>query len=184
MKINKETRERVGALTIPLRPDVYENGVPLNFIPWEVDLSPSALYTCSVTCRKLLGHKTPELKWISVKRWVTLTPAGVTLPPGCYLSIKRRESFEAIPRPKFVKQDYILLLMPYGTVFFGDGEGRPLSEPDIWLQTGSGRTYFEEMLEKDINNPLPGYFKTCHTYFANNPEQVGIHLKRKKSTTE
>ncbi|NBW00069.1 MAG: hypothetical protein EBR67_11320, partial [Proteobacteria bacterium] len=125
MQISKSFKERIKNITIPMLPEAYSDGVPHTFIPWEANLSPSALYNCSVACRKAAGHKTPELKWVSVKRWVNITPAGVTLPNGCFLSVKRRETFEAMPRPKFIKQDYVLLLMPYGNLFYWNNEGDP-----------------------------------------------------------
>lgn len=180
MKTSKALKEKISKITIPLRPEIYEPPVPLDFVPWEVDLSPSALYTCSVGCRKSAGMKTPELKWISVKRWVNISPTGsVPLPPGCYLSIKRRETFEAFPAPKFKKEDYMLVMLPYGNIVFTDLEGKPFEESYLWIES-NGITNFESLLENDINNPLPGYFQSCYDYMQKNPDQIGIHLKRKK----
>lgn len=157
--------------------------VPEDFLPWNVDLSPSALYGCSIGCRKNMGIKTPEVKWISVKRWVNITPLGATLPPGCYLSIKRRETFEARPEPKFIKQDFVLVMFPYGNVWSQKEEGIPITEEWLWSEE-NGKTIFEWLLDKDYSRPVNGYFKSCYDYMNKNPDQIGIHLKRKKNLTK
>jgi hypothetical protein len=154
--------------------------VPESFIPWNVDLSPSALYSCSVTCRKSMNIKTPEVKWISVKRWVNVTPMGINLPMGCYLSIKRRETFEAYPEPKFIKQDYALVMFPYGNVWSQQNVDTPITEEWLW-SIDNGKTIFEWLLDKDASRPISGYLKASYDYYMNNPDQIGIHLKRKKN---
>ena len=41
-------------------------------------------------------------------------------------------------------------------------------------------TVLEALMRKDAAQPLPGYFASCHKYMIENPDQIGIHLKRKK----
>lgn len=156
--------------------------VPKDFLPWNVELSPSALYNCSVTCRKASGIKTPEVKWMSIKRWVTTTPEGVVLPPGCYLSIKRKEVFVASPSPRLEKQDFILVMFPYGNVWSQKEQDVPITEEWLWSDAG-GKTIFEHLFDKDAAKPIKGYFASCYEYMVKNPDQIGIHLKRKKSNS-
>lgn len=179
--IDKSIVERIKNIKIP---NIGNNkNIPQDFLPWNVDLSPSALYNCSVACRKAVGIKTHELKWISVKRWVNITPAGVTLPSGCYLSIKRREIFEALPTPKFKKQDFVLVMFPYGNVWSQRDVDVPITEEWLWSEE-DGKTIFEHLLTKDLNKPISGYFEACYEYMKKNPDQIGIHLKRKKNLTK
>lgn len=155
-------------------------GVPSDFLPWKSDLSPSALYNCSVSCRKASGIKTPEVKWMSIKRWVTTSPEGVELPEGCYLSIKRREKFVAFPSPHLEKTDFILVMFPYGNVWSQIDNGIPITEDWLW-SVHDGLTAFEMLLNKDAVKPVKGYFNSCHKFMIKNPDQIGIHLKRKRS---
>ena len=182
--VNPEIVEKIKKLKIKVNePIAYDKGLSKDFLPWNVDLSPSALYRCSVVCRKQMGHKTPEIKWISVKRWVNITPEGVHLPAGCYLSIKRKESFEALPTPKFVKQDYVLIMLPHGNVWSMIDDDLPLTEDWLWSKVGN-KTQFEVLLKKDFEEPIIGYFQECKKYMDDNPDQIGIHLKRKKNLTK
>jgi hypothetical protein len=43
-----------------------------------------------------------------------------------------------------------------------------------------GKTVLEALIEKDAASPIQGYFKSCYDYMLSNPDQIGIHLKRKK----
>ena len=182
--VNQEILNSVAKIKIPTVSGIHKKeNVPIDFLPWNVDLSPSALYGCSIGCRKLMGIKTPEVKWISVKRWVNITPMGVHLPAGCYLSIKRREVFEAFPEPKFIKQDFVLVMFPYGNVWSQKEPEVPITEEWLW-SLDKGKTIFEWLLEKDASRPINGYFKACYEYMQNNPDQIGIHLKRKKNLTK
>jgi len=181
--LNAELIERISKTKINVNPEVYSHEIQKAFLPWDVDLSPSALYGCSVGCRKSMGIKTPEVKWISVKRWVNITPMGVTLPPGCYLSIKRKETFEATPTPKFIKQDFVLVLFPHGNVWSQKEEDDPITEEWLWSEE-NGKTIFEMLINKDYDRPISGYFSSCYGYMKKNPEQIGIHLKRKKNLTK
>lgn len=152
--------------------------VPNSFLPWETNLSPSALYNCSLPLRKANKIKTPETKWISIKRWSTSTPSGVKLPPGVYYSIKRHEVFENIPEPKFVKTEFALILLPYGNVFSQIKPGVPITEE--WLfEELEGKMMIERLMDKDAASPIPDYFKSVFNYMKKNPDQIGIHLRRK-----
>lgn len=181
--LNSELSDRIAKTKIKVNSEVYSPDIPKTFLPWDVDLSPSALYSCSVGCRKAMGIKTPEVKWISVKRWVNITPMGITLPPGCYLSIKRKETFEALPTPKFVKQDFVLVMFPHGNVWSQKEENDPITEDWLWSEEG-GKTIFEMLIDKDFDRPINGYFSSCYEYMRKNPDQIGIHLKRKKNLTK
>lgn len=124
--------------------------------------------------------KTPEVKWTSIKRWVTKTNAGIDLPPGCYISIKRKESFVAFPTPHLEKKDYILVMFPYGNVWSQQAPDVPITEEWLW-STIDGVTIFEMLLSRDALSPIKGYFKACYDFMLKNPDQIGIHLKRKKT---
>jgi hypothetical protein len=154
-------------------------GVPDDFRPWESGLSPSALYGCSLVLRKKTRIKTPEVKWTSIKRWVTTTPEGVSLPPGVFLSIKRKEEFVPLPNPHFSKTEFVLLMFPYGNVWSQRSPDVPITEEWIW-GFSSGRLVLESLMMRDAAMPVPGYFRACHEYMVQNPDQVGIHLKRKR----
>ncbi len=154
--------------------------VPPDFKPWNVNLSPSALYNCSVSCRKAMKLKTPEVKWVSIKRWVSTTPSGIVLPEGCFLSIKRKESFVPYPTPHLEKRDFILVMFPYGNVWSQIEPENPITEE--WLFSESGdKLMFERLIDKDALNPIQNYFKLCYDFMKDNPDQIGIHLKRKKN---
>jgi hypothetical protein len=157
-------------------------GVPADFVPWESGLSPSALYNCSVSCRKASGIKTPEVKWMSIKRWVTTSPGGITLPPGCYVSVKRKERFVAFPEPRLEKTDFILVMLPYGNVWSQVEPDEPITEEWLWSLHG-GTTVFEMLMDKDAAKPVRGYFAACMRFMGENPDQIGIHLKRKRAPT-
>lgn len=154
-------------------------GVPQEFKPWECGLSPSALYNCSLSCRKQMSIKTPEVKWMSIKRWVTTTPGGVHLPSGVYLSIKRKEKFIAIPKPHFEKKEFILLMFPYGNVWSQKELDVPIDEEWMFSDT-NGMTVLEQLMRKDAAHPVIGYFKSCLDYMQDNQDQLWIHMKRRR----
>lgn len=151
--------------------------VPEDFLPWMEDISPSALYSCSLPLRKKVGKKTPETKWKNMKRWSEQLSTGEFLPDGIYISEKRQELFVPSPIPKFEKIHHVLVLLPYGNVFIVSNG----SEPDI-LNVENGEIVLQTMINEDSKNPLPGYFKSCFDYKVQNPDQVGIHWKRMKKT--
>jgi len=153
--------------------------VPPEFKPWECGLSPSALYNCSLSCRKQMGIKTPEVKWMSIKRWVTATPGGVHLPPGVYLSIKRKEKFMAMPKPHFEKKEFILLMFPYGNVWSQKELDVPIDEEWMFSEN-CGMTVLEMLMRKDAAHPVHDYFKSCHDYMRDNQDQLWIHMKRRR----
>lgn len=176
----------VNAIQIPFFPTLHTfREVPKSFYPWKCGLSPSALYNCSLACRKKARLKTLETKWMSIKRWVSVTPEGqVTLPDGVYLSIKRKEEFVPTPspesgRPHFDKKEYVLLMFPYGNVWSQQKPDIPIREEWLWEDAG-GMTVLEALMRRDAAQPLPDYFASCHKYMIDNPDQIGIHLKRKK----
>ncbi len=162
------------------REDIHRvSSLPPDFLPWTCGLSPSALYQCGLKCRKKSGVKTPETKWMSIKRWVTASGDGVELPPGSFYSVKRHERFAARPTPHFEKTTYILLMFPHGNCWSQVSPGVPIT--DEWLWTDDGEyTMFERLLMRDAAHPLPGYFERVHQYMLDNPDQIGIHLKRKR----
>jgi hypothetical protein len=123
--------------------------------------------------------KTPEVKWMSIKRWVTKTPVGIDLPAGVYLSIKRKEEFVAAPNPHFDKKEFILMMFPYGNVWSQSAPDVPIDEQWLWSEAGT-QLIFEALLHRDAARPVIGYFQSCHEYMVGNPDQIGIHLKRKK----
>lgn len=157
--------------------DFGQGDVPSDFIPWMADISPSALYSCSLPLRKKVGKKTPETKWKNMKRWSEQLSTGEFLPDGVYISEKRQELFVPVPTPKFEKIHHILILLPYGNVEIISGG----VESDI-LEDGKDDLRLQEMIDNDANNPLPGYFKSCFDYKIQNPDQIGIHWKRMKKT--
>lgn len=174
-------QQAVSAIKIPFFSSLHIfRDAPKIFLPWECGLSPSALYNCSLACRKKVRLKTPETKWMSIKRWVTVTPeAQITLPAGVYLSIKRKEEFVPTPAPHFDKKEYVLMMFPYGNVWSQKKPDIPISEEWLWEDAG-GMTVLEALMRKDAAQPLPSYFASCHKYMVENPDQIGIHLKRKK----
>lgn len=174
----------VDQIKIPFVKSLHSfSDVPNEFKPWSCELSPSALYNCSVSCRKAMGIKTPELKWVSIKRWVNITPQGVVLPSGCYLSIKRKEVFVASPVPHLEKRDFILVMFPYGNVWSQIEPDVPITEDWLW-STKDGELMFKRLVDKDALNPIKNYFKSCHDFMQQNPDQIGIHLKRKKRSSK
>jgi len=174
-------QRRISTIQIPSIKSLHSfTGVPADFRPWLCGLSPSALYNCSLTCRKRMHIKTPEVKWMSIKRWVSNTPNGLVLPPGIFLSIKRQESYVPLPRPHLSKMEYILLMFPYGNVWSQQSPGVPIDEDWIWSDTKSGMLVLEALMRKDAAHPVQGYFKSCYEYMISNPDQIGIHLKRKR----
>lgn len=167
---------------IPLEESLKPTNVPEDFIPWNVDLSPSALYNCSTVCRKIMGIKTPEAKLVSVKRWVNVTPMGMKLPPGCFLSIKRKEFFVARPTPALHKVDFTLVMFPYGNIWSQKEPDVPITEEWLWSDM-NGESVFEMLMKKDAQNPIKNYFAECLKFMKENPDQIGIHLKRKTKST-
>lgn len=154
-------------------------GVPYGWTPWTSGLSPSALYGCTIPCRKAAKQKIHEAKWVSIKRWMNITASGVELPPGCYFSMRRKEGFEARPSPRLVKTDFIILMFPYGNVYsLNDGE--PITEEWMWTET-NGKYNYEYLHAKDSEEPLNGYIMASYKYAIHHPELLGIHLKKRKS---
>lgn len=185
--MNDDLRQTLQQRIPSIRPVWFDSlhgsrDVPPGFRPWECGLSPSALYSCSLKCRKAAGIKTPEVKWMSIKRWVTSTPDGIDMPPGVFFSVKRSEKFIPAPNPHFEKTEYVLLMFPYGNVWSQVSAGVPITEAWMWSDPGrSGLTMFERLVRKDVAFPLPGYFRKVYDYMTANPDQIGIHLKRKKA---
>jgi hypothetical protein len=155
------------------------DGVPNDFRPWMSGLSPSALYNCSLPHRKKMGYKAPEVKWMSIKRWITTSPEGIKLPEGVYLSIKRREKYHSDPEPRFEKIEFILLMFPHGNVWSQIELDVPITEEWMWSES-DGELMFEKLLKRDAAIPINGYFKSAYDYMIKNPDQIGIHLKRQK----
>lgn len=153
-------------------------GVPLGWTPWASGLSPSALYGCTIPCRKALKHKIHEAKWVSIKRWMNFTAEGIELPTGCYFSMRRKEGFEALPHPRLVKTDYVVLMFPFGNVF-SLNNGEPITEEWLWSEN-NGKLNYEILHEKDSEEPLPGYIMSSYRYAIHHPELLGIHLKKRK----
>jgi hypothetical protein len=183
-RLDDDSRARVQQLVSEIRTPWFGDlhsfpGVPDGFLPWESGLSPSALYNCSLKCRKRMGIKTPETKWMSIRRWITTTPSGIDLPPGVYFSVKRKEEYETEPFPHFVKTEFVLLMFPYGNVWSQREPGAPIDEAWMWGEHG-GRLVLELLMRKDAASPVRGYFKRAHAYMRGNPGQIGIHLKRKR----
>jgi hypothetical protein len=176
-----KVQQQVSLIKVPFIKALHSfSGIPEEFKPWESGLSPSALYDCSLACRKRMGLKTPEVKWMSIKRWVTKTPEGVYLPDGTYLSIKRREEFSALPHPHFDKKEFILMMFPYGNVWSQMAPNSPITEEWMWSEIDE-KSIFESLVERDAAMPIIGYFQSCYEFMNKNPDQIGIHLKRKRS---
>lgn len=104
---------------------------------------------------------------------------GIKLPEGCYISIKRKEVFTTVPSPRLEKKDFILMMFPYGNVWSQQSPDVPITEEWLWTEK-DGVTIFELLLNKDAANPLSGYFKSCMEFMGKHPEQIGIHMKRRK----
>lgn len=154
-------------------------GVPYGWTPWTSGLSPSALYGCTIPCRKAQKQKILEAKWVSIKRWMNITASGIELPPGCYFSMRRKEGFEALPVPRLIKIDYVVFMFTYGNVVtLNDGE--PITEDWAWTET-DGKMNYERLHEKDGMSPLPGYIISSYKYAMHHPELLGIHLKKRKT---
>ena len=178
------TKEKIQAAVSAIRPvwipALHANAeLEPDFRPWTCGLSPSALYSCSLACRKRMGIRPPEVKWMSIKRWVGTTPGGIVLPEGVYLSIKRKEEFIPFPEPQMTKKEFTILMMPHGNVWSQREPGVPMDEEWLWSDAG-GYTVLEALMRKDSAKPVKGYFKSCHDYMISNPDQIGIHLKRKR----
>lgn len=180
-------QQQVLDIRVPLIKSLHSfSGVPESFRPWECGLSPSALYSCSLTCRKRMKIKTPEVKWMSIKRWVTTTPGGIELPPGIFFSIKRREEFVPLPKAHFSKQEFVLMMFPYGNVWSQRGPDQPITEEWLFETSGSG-LILEALMKKDSAFPVEGYFKSAHDLFkqedgkrkAGKSNILWIHTKRK-----
>jgi hypothetical protein len=186
-ELKAKIQQRVQEIRVPHIRSLHSfPGVPETFKPWECGLSPSALYSCSLTCRKRMKIKTPEVKWMSIKRWVTTTPGGIELPAGVFFSIKRREEYAAVPKPHFVKQEFVLMMFPYGNVWSQRGPDDPITEE--WLfEESSGSLILEHLMKKDAAFPVDGYFKSAYQMFkaedakrkAGQSNILWIHTKRK-----
>lgn len=191
MRLNSSSlvklQQRVSQIQHPWFKSLHAvEGLPRGFRPWTSGLSPSALYACSLKCRKAMGIKTPEVKWMNIKRWVTTTPVGVQLPSGIYFSIKRHEKYVGHPEPHFQKTQFILLMFPYGNVWSQiaspeKDEFFPITEEWMWADQDEA-LILERLLRRDAALPVKGYFKMVYRYMTNHPEQIGIHLKRKKKS--
>lgn len=155
-------------------------GISEDFRPWECGLSPSAIYNCSLVCRKQMGYKAPEFKWMSIKRWVTTTPGGIRLPPGVFFSIKRKEDFIAKPFPHFDKKEFVLMMFPYGNVWSRRGDV-PIDE-DWLFSFVDGKLILEHLMMRDAAKPVVNHFKTCLEYMNENPSQLWIHMKRRRKS--
>ncbi len=177
-------QQRVSDIRVPRFDELHKfAGVPDGFLPWTCGLSPSALYTCSLRCRKQSGTKTPETKWMSIKRWMQSTPSGISLPDGVFYSIKRHEVFEPFPKPRFVKTPFVLLMFPYGNVWSSRAPNVPIDE-DWLLSDHDGSLILERLMRKDAAYPLGGYFASVLRYMQDFPGQIGIHLKRRRQSQE
>jgi len=178
--VDSKLQEMLTNINVTFNPTrhIFE-GVDASWKPWLANLSPSALYNCSLVCRKALKMKTPETKWVSLKRWIQTTPSGYKLPEGVFLSIKRKEVFVSTPTPHFEKIDHLILMFPYGNVWPLTDTGKPITE-DYLLGQISGRPRLLDMMDHDAENPLTEYFKLCKEFMDQNPDQIGIHLKRKR----
>lgn len=184
--MNDETRatvqHRLSSKGVLWRDSLHlAKGLPEDFRPWTCGLSPSALYNCSLKCRKASGLKTPETKWMSIKRWVTVTQEGLELPPGVFFSVKRHEKYEAMPSPHFAKTEFVLMMFPFGNTWSQISPGVPITEDWLWTEE-DGLLMFERLLMRDAAKPLAGYFARVHEYMVKNPDQIGIHLKRKRKS--
>jgi len=178
-------QQTISAIRTPFIPSLHVfKDVPKDFLPWESGLSPSALYNCSLACRKRMRLKTPETKWMSIKRWVSVTPGKIVLPAGVFLSIKRKEEFVPTPDPHFDKKEFVLMMFPFGNVWSQQAPDVPITEEWLWSSPGPGSgskiTILESLMRRDAARPVDGYFASCHKYMIENPDQIGIHLKRKK----
>lgn len=127
--------------------------------------------------------RTPEVKWISIKRWMSTTGKGETLPPGVFLAVKRKEEFQPLPKPVFAKTEYTLIMLPYGNVWSQYGKDNPITEEWL-LNTHQDMTMLERLIRKDAAHPVHGYFLSCFRYMKDNPDQIGIHLKRKRRPSD
>jgi hypothetical protein len=156
-------------------------GVPKDFKAWTSGMSPSAMYSCSLHCRKKLKLKTPEVKWMSVKRWSQYSPSGIKLPDGVYLSVKRLETYAAYPAPELSKTEYIILMFRYGNVWSQYSSILPITEEWMWSKNQTGMSNFESLMKKDYSVPINNYTAVCYRYYVDNPDQMGIHLKRKRN---
>jgi hypothetical protein len=179
-EILRKVQQRVSAIKVPFIKSLHSfSDIPDGFKPWESGLSPSALYNCSLSGRKSMKLKSPEVKWMSIKRWVTKTPEGIDLPDGVYLSIKRKEEFIAFPHAHFDKKEFILMMFPYGNVWSQSAPDVPITEQWLWSEVNN-QLIFEALMLRDAARPIHGYFKSCYDYMVANPDQIGIHLKRKR----
>lgn len=106
---------------------------------------------------------------------------GIDLPDGVFFSIKRREDFVTEPTPHLKKTEYTLVMLPYGNVWSQINNDTPITEEWLFSDASSGKLILEELMIKDALNPVVGYFESCYKYMLDNPEQIGIHLKRKKN---
>jgi hypothetical protein len=172
-------QQKVSKIVVPYIKSLHLFNKAPDFRPWECDLSPSALYNCSLACRKQMKIKTPEVKWMSIKRWVTTTPTGIVLPPGVYYSIKRKEEFSPVPLAHFIKKEYVVMMFPYGNVWSQKEPNMPITEE--WLMSELNEKFIlESLIMRDAAHPLIGYFESCQRFMIDNPDQIGIHLKRKR----
>jgi hypothetical protein len=180
-EMKTKLQQRMQELKITWFPSLHKNEkLPENFRPWTSNLSPSALYNCSLKCRKNMGLPVPETKWKSIKRWHSVTENSIELPIGVYISSKRSEEFKPLPDPHYEKQTYSLLMLPYGNVWSMFKDGTPFDINNIF-NIVEGKTIIEHLMIKDAANPIEGYFSSVYAYLLKNPNQVGIHLKRKKT---
>jgi hypothetical protein len=175
----KSIQSKVSDITIKRYKSLHTfAGVPRDFFPWKSNLSPSALYNCSLPLRKKSNIKTPETKWVSIKRWSMTTSLGIELPDGVFYSIKRAEKFLNDPDPHFEKTEFALILLPYGNVFSQSRPDVPITE-DWLFKEFENKLMLERLMDRDAAKPIAGYFKSVYDFMNANPDQIGIHLRRK-----
>jgi len=182
-------QQRVSEIKLPHFNSLHNfEGVPKSFIPWECGLSPSELYSRSLPLRKKTGVKAIEVKWTSIKRWSSVLPCRIELPPGVFFSIKRREVFFAAPKPHYEKIEYGLVMLPYGNVWSQVGDSQPIVESWLLSDAEDGKLMIEHIMNKDAANPIIGYWKSAFEQWKKESKKqkegkdnlLWIHTKRKK----
>ena len=186
----EEIQAKVSKIKIPYVKELHHfSEVPKKFIPWECGLSPSELYSRSLPIRKSNGIKALEVKYVSIKRWMSITPNGIVLPDGVFFSVKRKEHFVASPSPHFEKTEYILVMFKYGNVWSQSAPGVPITEEWLFSETEDGKLILEALMLKDASNPLKGFWKSVYNQYlvekakedAGKSTLLWIHMKRKKA---
>lgn len=106
------------------------------------------------------------------------TPEGIELPLGVYFSQKRKEDFIGKPTPRFEKTEYVVMMFPYGNVWCMH-DNIPIDEKWLFSEI-NGVLVIEHLMIKDAHNPLPNFYRNCYKFMIENPDQIGIHLKRRR----